>query len=847
MEGKVIQCKDRRDYAKFVKRTIPAFIHSVDQTRSSAWKQPIVLRHKLHPFLQCSYDSPLVTIHHQLEITFQFDHRFEDIKAKIPIIIASIPSSSSSNDNNKKSNPLPLIFSEQWLTHFNSSNNNSIDTKYPFETITRFESMNVIPEVNDRSVPRTSEDSTARYAVSSVLIDPNMTQLDFHSNNHLLPSITNLRKQQDKQHQQQKDHQKIEKEDDKIEKDIPIWKSALPPPPTTNQNSNKKSTHPRNNNIINNNNNNHLHHGYHYYQQKHQHPEIYNRCTSALDFNTYEQQQQHQQRIHQQQFMLPDERPRTTTPLQRRQDKIGNGGARRRRKLPPIDVELANGLKPKIKIIVDSSCQKTDNSSEVLPESDRDIISNKSNQQQQRNNNELMEDDDLIYDNDDDNDLEVEVVIEGEDDIEMEVGDDLEVDDDDDDPLENDPFDFQSVYSDLSLGSHGAPSLSSSATEASIGSHHTLLTRPPSPAFRPAPGLPANIALRSHDDERPTALVEESFEYAAITSPAIATVASSVILSPCQSSSTSTTTSSNRRRIALSSVSSIMNSVASGHSGSQHLNHHQQINNNHDALSFRSFGGPFNSNGTTTTISSFHTAPTSQPSSNHNDGIGSNNSSGIIPINNNNKFLLTPHGSIRDSLAVDPDNMDLIQQSASSPNSINTIEVKQHYLYAKLPPIPTNLNHHQKQEKEENEKENEIINNDFNSSSSISSLPNSNTNDNTYNNGVIPRRRKNQNNNENINNNENTTKRMTRLYTDDSDDETLDPLPPIPEKHIINNTSTIFTHPPLPSSSPSSPSSSNSNANAPLILSSGPPQLPRLSFGIALGDALGLDQFKKKF
>ncbi|CAO3649584.1 unnamed protein product [Cunninghamella blakesleeana] len=861
LESKVIQCKDRRDYAKFVKRTIPAFIHSVDQTRSSAWKQPIVLRHKLHPFLQCSYDSPLVTIHHQLEITFQFDHRFEDIKAKIPIIIASIPTLSSSSNENKKNNSLPLIFSEQWLTHLNGNSNNnnqSIDTKYPFETITRFESMNVIPEVNDRSVPRTSEDSTARYAISSVLIDPNATQLDFHSNNHLLPSITSLRKQQDKQ---EKDHQrndyknrskveeKNEKEDHKIEKDIPIWKSALPPPPTlshqqNNNNKNKKSTHPRNNNIMNPPLN-----GYHYYQQKHHHhPEIYNRCTSALDFNTYEQQQQYQQRLQQQQqqqqqLLLPDERPRTTTPLQRRQDKMGN---RRRRKLPPIDVKLANGLKPKIKIVVDPSCQKTDKSSEVLPESDRDILSTHSNQQQQQqqqqNKNESMEiddNDDYIYDDQDiENDLGG---IEG-DDLDMDMNHDLEIDDEDD-PLESDPFDFQSVYSDLSLGSHGAPSLSSSATEASIGSHHTLLTRPPSPAFRPAPGLPANIALRSHDDERPTALVEESFDYAAITSPAIATVASSVILSPCQSSSTSTTTSSNhKRRIALSSVSSIMNSVASGHSGSQHFNH--------DALSFRSFGGPFNNNGTATTISSFHTAPTNQPSSSSSSSFiqqqqmntSSNNS--IIPNDSHqhhshrhSKFLLTPHGSIRDSIAVDPDNMDLIQQSNQSPNSINTSEAKQHYLHAKLPPIPT----HSFQQKQKQENDNENNNNNNNSSSP---LPNNYSTTENNNNGVIPRRRKNQN--QNNNENENTTKRMTRLYTDDSDDETLDPLPPIPEKHMIHNTSTLITHPSSSSTTTTTTNNSNNKNNTPIILSSGPPQLPRLSFGIALGDALGLDQFKKK-
>ncbi|KAG0170544.1 hypothetical protein DFQ30_002357, partial [Apophysomyces sp. BC1015] len=81
----------QRNQVKFVKRTVPAFIHYVDTSKSSVWRQPIVVKHKLHPNLSYSLDSPLVGITHQIEVAFQFEHRFETIRAKIPITIASTP------------------------------------------------------------------------------------------------------------------------------------------------------------------------------------------------------------------------------------------------------------------------------------------------------------------------------------------------------------------------------------------------------------------------------------------------------------------------------------------------------------------------------------------------------------------------------------------------------------------------------------------------------------------------------------------------------------------------------------------------------------------------------------
>ncbi|CAO3590797.1 unnamed protein product [Absidia cylindrospora] len=741
LEKKVLECKQRRDYAKFIKRTIPALIHSVDQTRSSAWKQPIVLRHKLHQFLQPTFDSPLVSIHHQLEITFQFDHRFEDIKAKIPIIIASIPATSSPPHGN----------STFW------SSVTASDSKYPFETVTRFESMSVVPEENDRSVPRASEDSNSHRGISSLVIDPAIsgTALDLLSPHH-----------HHHHHQQQQQQQPRSYPSNTNPIDHPIWESALPLPPaqlpinSTRNTANGTATRTTTKALRTRKSSDGLH-------ENHYQPSFYpasstdlldrkksvKRHNSEYDLNAFTNSS----------LLVPEERPRTTTPMQRRQrDMAGGNNTRRRRALPPIDVELANGIKPKsLPKLVDPLTEKSTSSSEVLPEADRSIL------QSQSNHN-------IIQDvNNDDN---------------CDTSDENE-------------FDFQSVYSDLSLPTPEAPSLSSSATEASNGSHHTLLTRPPSPEYQPAPGLPSNTALRSHE-EQSTALVEESFAYTTITSPAVATVASSVLLSPCASTVSTTTSSTTRRRIALSSVSSIMNGG--------------------DALSFRSFGGPF----------------TQQQQNRISDG------SGIIPMvpstssttnskENNDKNSYT--SSLRESTVLEPNAQ---QGSTNHPETVvgssNSIDPKQHYLHAKLPPIPTKT---------------KTAVEPYREPSPIPSVPVPGT--------VIPRVKKNNQQDAPLTPSVlNETKRMTRLYVDDSDDETLDPLPPIPEKQAWKRTSlgspTTASNNNNDGPSAVSPATPTKNSTvhkwATSILNNAAvaPQLPRLSFGLALGDSLGLDQFKRK-
>lgn len=365
---------------------------------------------------------------------------------------------------------------------------------------------------------------------------------------------------------------------------------------------------------------------------------------------------------------------------------------------------------------------------------------------------------------------------------------------------DEDDSDFQSVYSDLSLTS---PVALPSATESS--GQHTLLTRPPSPSYRPALGLPANTALRSHE-EQPSSLVEETFNYAAISSPVIATVASSIMLSPSISNASSTATASTttRRRIALSSVSSIMNG------------------SNGDAMSFRSFGNFYQHH----RIS---------------------NGSGIIPVPLST--TRSPYSSaLRESAALEPDSyhfglldttMDETSNSTTQP-AAQSVDPKQHYLHAKLPPIPGTATLSA-------------------SSSSLSlveaasgtALPTPIVYPSPLVGAVVPRIRKNKPISNDSNKQEtsstvlNDTKRMTRLYVDDSDDETLDPLPPIPEKQ--QSCGPDPCHPLLTPTSTSTPAyitntSVQEWANALLDNVAAPvPQLPRLSFGMALGDALGFD------
>ncbi|KAI9300110.1 hypothetical protein BJ944DRAFT_244510 [Cunninghamella echinulata] len=95
-------------YAKYTKRTTPAIIHTLDETEPMSSNQPILLRHPLDEYLNLGLESPLASIYHQLEITFQFGAKFEDIRAKIPILISSTTTIDTQANNNHQPPPMPL-------------------------------------------------------------------------------------------------------------------------------------------------------------------------------------------------------------------------------------------------------------------------------------------------------------------------------------------------------------------------------------------------------------------------------------------------------------------------------------------------------------------------------------------------------------------------------------------------------------------------------------------------------------------------------------------------------------------------------------------------------------------
>ncbi|KAI9480438.1 MAG: hypothetical protein EXX96DRAFT_481064 [Benjaminiella poitrasii] len=98
LDSNILHSTDYKDsHVKYIKRTAPALIHLVPESSESAWKRPYVIQHTLHPSISHTLISPLVSIYHQIEVTFQFGHKYEEIKSKIPIIIASVPQGANTN------------------------------------------------------------------------------------------------------------------------------------------------------------------------------------------------------------------------------------------------------------------------------------------------------------------------------------------------------------------------------------------------------------------------------------------------------------------------------------------------------------------------------------------------------------------------------------------------------------------------------------------------------------------------------------------------------------------------------------------------------------------------------
>jgi hypothetical protein len=95
-------------YAKYTKRTTPAIVHTLDETQPLSSSQPLLLHHPLSEHLALGLESPLAAIYHQLEIIFQFSAKFEDIRAKVPILVTSAGPSTLRQQQQHSEPPIPL-------------------------------------------------------------------------------------------------------------------------------------------------------------------------------------------------------------------------------------------------------------------------------------------------------------------------------------------------------------------------------------------------------------------------------------------------------------------------------------------------------------------------------------------------------------------------------------------------------------------------------------------------------------------------------------------------------------------------------------------------------------------
>ncbi|GAA5813804.1 hypothetical protein MFLAVUS_007291 [Mucor flavus] len=87
--------------SKFFKRIQPVTLNTIDQDHQLL---PLLLLHDLgSSVLTPAIESPLVAIYHQLEVTFNFGgHELEEIRAKIPVLVSSVPDSIIKHDKTKK-------------------------------------------------------------------------------------------------------------------------------------------------------------------------------------------------------------------------------------------------------------------------------------------------------------------------------------------------------------------------------------------------------------------------------------------------------------------------------------------------------------------------------------------------------------------------------------------------------------------------------------------------------------------------------------------------------------------------------------------------------------------------
>lgn len=454
-------------HVKYIKRTVPALIHIPDLS-TSAWKRPCLVRHRLHPYLSYTLDSPLVSIYHQIEVTFQFGMKYEEIKARIPIIVASIPKRESAAAASMTSDDMMMKYAfeevarSEFLPYRLETRSSTRDVAEYDQTTQNDDNYSVLRDTS--IMPQLSDDEEGQ-------ITGRVTPMIFVKQNGRLPTAAPYMVL-----------------NNNISSQYDIFnggRRALSPTPEINNS----------------------------YLRQEEHRKL-KKFASALDLSTVSQEESYKV-----DEVEPEERPRTTTPTMRRPPI-------HRKDLQPINIDLANRKErgPLPPPLVDlplppppnkNKLSNDSGSSDVLPAIDRAVMNSRNDNSHTNTTNNNSRKNKMWPTYDDAND------------------------------------DLRSVYSDTSMTSANAPSLSSSATLSTNKSYPTLHSRPPSPVFSPAPGLPATIALRHQEIQ--TSQVEEMFpDSATAMSPAMNTVASSAVLSP-------RTSYALRRRIALSTISSLTN------------------------------------------------------------------------------------------------------------------------------------------------------------------------------------------------------------------------------------------------------------------------------------------------
>lgn len=435
-----------RTHRKCIKRTVPALIHAIDNNQqTSTWKRPLILRHKLQQLVTPALESPLVSVYHQLEITFQFEHQFENIKAKIPIVIASIPPPEK----------FPPLFMNNIMPSYHFEQNQSKQDDSCISMVIEE------PTQVEEGEPADDTESVQPGAYYSILGEP-------HEPLPVTSSSINLL-----QHS---------KEDDQAQKADDTGRSIR-------------------------------------------------KFASADELRSISKQSDGEDNENNDR-RLPFERPRTTTPIMQRRRGV------KKDLLTPIDVDLANGLKPPNQRMAKKPyCQSRD-----MATVDKNLVKSKARLQQARKDRQkISKPEDPIT-----NPVQLKPIAN----VHSGTWASIWRSTMNTSATRVAASSRTAVAANEYIASNGtgnissrpsskfAESLASSTTNSTNSNNNntnddqqSYFTRPPSPVQSVAPGLPSAILLRPQNDVE-ISRVEESFVVDITPSPTVGTIASSTLLSP---------------------------------------------------------------------------------------------------------------------------------------------------------------------------------------------------------------------------------------------------------------------------------------------------------------------------